>query len=151
MSNPNNPSKFNPWIVVSAILAISLAWTLANMYIFTTKSTRLGSTQPEKMWYAVEHAETELIVDQKDANRLWQLTHNLSIPCWRLQYDQSQCFQEARETAKSILATKHHTYQFRVCTPGFFGESCTRLRPYTAEHIKIFDSLVAIQNKYWNE
>jgi hypothetical protein len=150
MSNPNNPSKFNPWIVVSAILAISLAWTLANMYIFVTKSTRLGSTHPEKMWYAVEHSKTELVVDQKDANRLWQLTYNLSVPCLRLDYDRRPCVEEAQQTAKAVLATKHHTYQFRVCTPGIFGESCTRLRPYTAEHIKIFDSLVAIQNKYWD-
>lgn len=152
MSNPNNPSKVNPWFIVSIILALSLLWTLFNLFgqSLNTRHERLGSTQPQKMWYAVEHCETKLIVDQKDANRLWQLTNNLSIPCYKLNYDRNKCVDEAQQTAKQVLATKHHIYQFRVCTPGFFGESCTRLRPYTAEHIKIFDSLVAIQNQYWN-
>lgn len=149
--NSNNPSKFNPSIIVSAILTIALAWTLFSLYHLTTKTSRLGSTQPQKMWYAVEHVETKLVVDKKDAESLWKLVHNLSIPCWRLAYDtdRTSCLDDAKSTAKSILATKHETYQFRVCTPGTFGENCTRLRPYTTEHIKIFDSLVAIQDQYW--
>lgn len=151
MFDTNNPSRFNPWMAVAVVLSIALVWTLSNLYIFSTKTSRLGSSQSQKMWYAVEHSETKLRVDQKDADRLWQLTHNLSIPCWRLDFDNNRenCLITARNIANTVLETKHHTYQFQVCTPGVFGEDCTRLRPYTTEHIKIFDSLVAIQNQYW--
>ena len=149
--NNNNPTKFNVWMFVSIILAVALLWVLGNMFVKSMEPTvRSGSNVPQKTWYSVDFIEAKTVITPENSERLWRLQHNLSIPCMRMAggIDKNRCISDAMETAKTILGTTRNIYGFQFCTNSFFGEFCTRLRPYTSEHIKIFDSLVTIQNKY---
>lgn len=143
MFDTNNPSKLNPWLPVSIVLAIALTWTLVFMFIkLPQKTTRI--------WYETTVFSEEINVPESKATALWQLQYNLAIPCYKLDpfNGRVECLEQSAKTSVNVLSTKTTHYQFKKCQEGLYWNYCETQTPLTTEHLKIFDSLVAIQNKY---
>lgn len=151
MFDPNNRQKVSPWLPVymwlpgSMILAFIAMWVFVPMFI---------KTIPEKKetWFEAKLYKTTEVTQKVDTEKLWKLNYNLCIPCYKLGLEsyKKECIERALEVSQSAFTVKVKVrdYQFRKCEEGLYWNSCSRFTPTTAEHIKIFDSLVAIQNKY---